>query len=50
MRDAERLLAAYGSISEVICAEDYRDFMNIEGIAEAKIESMTACFKAPITQ
>ena len=48
MRDAERLLAVYGSITDVICAEDYRDFMNIDGIGEAKIESVTACFKAPI--
>ena len=47
-KDATRLLAAYGSLTDVICAEDYDEFMNIEGIAQAKIESLKACFKANI--
>ena len=47
-KDAIRLLGAYGSIKDVICAENYEEFMNIEGIAKAKIDSLTACFKAPI--
>lgn len=47
-KDANRLLAACGSLSEVICTEDYNDFMNIDGIAQAKIESLRACFKSEI--
>ena len=48
VKDSERLLAAYGSLSEVICCPDYNDFMNLENIGQAKIESLSACFKGPI--
>ena len=47
-RDAERLLANYGSINDIVMAPDYRDFTNLDGIAEAKIESLLACFRGKI--
>ena len=48
VKDSERLLGAYGSLSDVICCDDYNEFMNLENIAQAKIESLSACFKGPI--
>lgn len=47
-KDAVRLLGAYGSLSDIACAEDYNQFINLEGIAQAKVESLTACFKGSI--
>jgi len=43
--DAKNLLANYGSISNVIQAEDYGEFLNIEGIGQSKIDALNTCFK-----
>ena len=45
MKDADALLASYGSLQDIILAQDYKSFANISGISDAKIESLTACFK-----
>ena len=47
-KDADALLSNYGSLKDIILAEDYREFANINGISDAKIESLTACFKGNI--
>ena len=43
--DAQKLMATYGSINDIVTTKDYRDFLNIDGIGEQKIESMIACFR-----
>ncbi|TNV76042.1 hypothetical protein FGO68_gene5996 [Halteria grandinella] len=43
--DARNLLQTYGSISGVIGVENYEEFLNIEGIGQNKIDSITACFR-----
>lgn len=48
VKDSNRLLSCYGSLNDVICCEDYNEFMNLENIGQAKIDSLTACFKGSI--
>ena len=31
-KDASKLLETYGSLNDVICTEDYTDFLNLDGI------------------
>ena len=47
-KDADALLSTYGSLKDIILAEDYKEFAEINGISDAKIESLTACFKGNI--
>ena len=47
-KDADALLNSYGSLKDIILAEDYKEFGEINGISDAKIESLTACFKRNI--
>ena len=44
-KDAGELLSNYGSLKNVILCDDYKDFRNITNISDAKVDSLTACFK-----
>ena len=44
-KDAGELLSNYGCLKDIILCEDYNEFTNIAGISDAKVESLTACFR-----
>lgn len=48
--DAKNLLQCYGSLREVIQAENYEEFLNIDGIGQQKIDTITHCFKGKFHQ
>jgi DNA excision repair protein ERCC-1 len=43
--DSKNLLQTYGSIENIIMAENYEEFLNIDGIGQSKIDSLIACFR-----
>lgn len=46
--DSKRLLYKYGSINDIILADDYNEFLNIEGIGSTKVESLLTCFRGDL--
>ena len=48
--DAKNLLQNYGSLKAVIEADNYEEFLNIDGIGQQKIETLSHCFKGKFHQ
>ena len=46
-KDAKNLMENYGSIQRIVECKDYADFIAIDGIGNAKVDSLLQCFKGP---
>ncbi|CDW89863.1 UNKNOWN [Stylonychia lemnae] len=43
--DVNRLLKRYGTVQNVILADDYSRFMELDGIGSLKVDRLTTCFR-----
>lgn len=45
--DAKKLMDTYGSVKKIVECKDYSEFIQIDGIGQSKVESLTSCFRGP---
>jgi ERCC4-type nuclease len=43
--NAKELLRRYGSLQKIVTSKNYDEFVEIEGIAKAKVDALNQCFK-----